>query len=223
MTIEAGRARGGADLAGSPARQPRQGALAGVLLHGRGGTPEDMLGLAGRLGLDDCRWLALAAVGGSWYPHRFMGALDVNEPFLSRAIDACDRAVEEAGEHASVPVVVIGFSQGACLAAEYALRHPGRCAALVLFTGGLIGPPGTPWRLAPPATTLGGLPVLVTGSDVDEWVPAARVRETAGILTTLGAHVRCRIYTGRAHVVSDEEIVEAREFITGVMTNNLVI
>ena len=82
-----------------------------------------------------------------------------------------------------------------------------------MFTGALIGPPGTPWRLAPPATTLGGLPVLLTGSDVDEWVPETRVRETASVLTSLGADVRCRIYAGRDHIVSDDEIVEAREFI----------
>jgi len=190
--------------------------LGGVLLHGRGSTPADMLGLADRLSIDGCHWVAPAAATGSWYPHRFMEPIDANEPFLSRAIDACDQAVEEAGEHGRIPssrIVVVGFSQGACLAAEYVLRHPGRCGALVMFTGGLIGPPGTSWTLAPPATTLGGLPVLVTGSDVDEWVPEARVRETACVLTALGADVRYRLYAGRDHIVSDEEILEARQFI----------
>jgi predicted esterase len=204
VTIETGRARGSADLAG-------------VLLHGRASTPQEMTGLADRLGLDGCRWVAPAAATGSWYPHRFMEPLDVNEPFLSRAIEECDRAVDEASEQGRISparIVVIGFSQGACLAAEYVLRHPGRCGALVMFTGGLIGPPGTPWRLAPPATTLGGLPVLLTGSDIDEWVPVTRVGETASVLTTLGADVRCRIYPGRAHVVCDDELMEARELIT---------
>jgi phospholipase/carboxylesterase len=155
-----------------------------------------------------------------------MKPLDVNEPFLSSALDECERAVDEASEQGRLPsarIIIIGFSQGACLAAEYLLRHPGRCGALVMFTGGLIGPPGTPWRLAPSATTLGGLPVLLTGSDVDEWVPEARVRETANVLTALGADVRCRIYAGRAHIVSDEEIAEARELIARVANRNLVI
>jgi phospholipase/carboxylesterase len=210
VTIEAGPARGSADRAG-------------VLLHGRGGTPEEMIALADRLRLDGCRWVAPAAAAGSWYPHRFMEPLDANEPFLSRAIDECDRAVDEASEHGRIPsarIVVVGFSQGACLASEYALRHPGRCGALVMFTGGLIGPPGTPWRLAPPATSLGGLPVLLTGSDADEWVPEARVRETASVLTALDADVRCHVYAGRDHMVSDEEIVEAREFIKQLSTLN---
>jgi phospholipase/carboxylesterase len=211
VTREAGQAR-------------RNAALAGVLLHGRGSTPEEMIGLAARLALDDYRWVAPAAATGSWYPHRFTEPVDVNEPFLSRAIDDCDEAVDEAsdqGRISSERIVVLGFSQGACLAAEYVLRHPGRCGALVLFTGGVIGPPGTSWRLAPPAKSLAGLPVLLTGSDVDEWVPAARVRETASVLTTLGADVRCRIYAGRGHIVCDEEIVEARELI--LRQRNLVI
>ena len=204
--IETGPARGSADLAG-------------VLLHGRGRSPEEMIGLAGRLGLEGCRWVVPAAPTGSWYPHRFMEPLNVNEPFLSEAIDDCDRAVDEASDGGRIPsarIIVVGFSQGACLAAEYTLRHPGRCSALVMFTGGLIGPPGTVWQLASPATTLRGLPVLLTGSDVDEWVPEARVRETARVLTSLGADVRCRIYPGRPHVVGDEEIEEARGFIGGL-------
>ena len=119
--------------------------MAAVLLHGRGRTPEEMIGLADRLSLDSCRWVVPAAATGSWYPHRFMEPLDLNEPSLSRAIDDCDRAVDDASEQGRIPsarIVVIGFSQGACLAAEYALRHPGRCGALVMFTGGLIGPQG---------------------------------------------------------------------------------
>jgi predicted esterase len=185
-----------------------------------------MRGLADRLGLGGCRWVAPAAEAGSWYPHRFMDPLDVNEPFLSLAIEACDRAVDEAGEQGRIPparTIVVGFSQGACVASEYLLRHPGRCGALVMFTGCLMGPPGTQWRLAPPAATLGGLPVLLTGSDVDEWVPEARVRETASVLTALGAEVRCRIYNGRAHIVGDEELAEAREFLARVRQQNPVI
>jgi phospholipase/carboxylesterase len=211
--IETGRARGTAGLAG-------------VLLHGRGRTAEEMVALAGRLALDDCRWIAPAAPTGSWYPHRFMEPLAANEPFLSQAIDACDRAVEEAGEGGRVPsarIVVVGFSQGGCLATEYALRHPGRCGALVIFTGGLIGPPGTAWQLAPTAGTLNRLPVFLTGSDSDEWVPEARVRETENALAALGADVRCRIYPGRAHVVGDEEITEARRFLQIWSSRHLVI
>ena len=77
------------------------------------------------------------------------------------------------------------------------------------------------FRPTPPATRLSGLQVLLTGSDVDQWVPEARVRETANVLTVLGADVRCRIYKGREHIVSDEELVEAREFIKRLTAHGL--
>jgi phospholipase/carboxylesterase len=199
--LEAGRPRGA-------------GQFAGVLLHGRGGTPEAVIDLASRLGLDGARWLAPAADGGSWYPNRFMEARASNEPFLSRAIERCNDVVRDAAEGGRLGagrIAVIGFSQGACLAVEYALRHPGCCGALVVLTGGLIGPPGTDWQ--PASRTLVGLRVLITGSDVDEWVPDSRVRETAQVLTAKGADVQLQMYTGRPHVVSDAEIVEARAFL----------
>ena len=198
---EAGRPRGTARVAG-------------VLLHGRGGTPDAMLELASRLDVDDIRWLAPAADGGTWYPNRFMEPIASNEPFLTRAIGRCDAAIGEAAEGGRLTadrIVIVGFSQGACLTIEYVLRHPGRCGAAIVFTGGLIGPPGTDWH--PAERTLAGLRVLVTGSHVDEWVPAERVRETARVLMAKGAKVQLHLYTGRAHLVSDEEIIEARTFL----------
>jgi predicted esterase len=188
--------------------------FAGVLLHGRGRTPEEMTELVGGLGLPHFRWVAPRADGGSWYPQRFMEPRPANEPFLSDAVRAAEQALTEATEHGRIGAdgsVVLGFSQGACLATEFLLRHPGRCRAAVIFTGGLIGPAGTAW--APVRGTLEGVDVLLTGSDVDEWVPEARVRETAAVLTDLGADVRLRLYPGRDHVVSAREIDEAKEFL----------
>ena len=188
--------------------------LAGVLLHGRNRTPEDMIEIANRLHIDGMRWLAPAAESGSWYPHRFMEPVSSNEPFLTNAIDRCHQAVEDAregGRLAPGQIVVLGFSQGACLAVEYALRRPESCRTLIVFTGGLIGPAGTAWR--PSTGNLDGLRVLITGSDIDEWVPEARVRETASVMSSFGADVRMRLYKNRPHVVSDDEIDEARTFI----------
>ena len=106
-------------------------------------------------------------------------------------------------------LVLVGFSQGACLAVEYALRHPGRCGTLVVLRRP-DRPPGTAW----PTVDLRGTRVLITGSDVDAWVPESRVRETARVLQHLGADGQLRIYTGRPHIVSDDEIAEARAFVT---------
>ena len=187
---------------------------AGILLHGRDRTREEKVVLASSFQLEGIRWLAPAADTGSWYPGRFFDAVAVNEPFLSQAIDRIDRVVDEAGEGGRLgpsQIFLVGFSQGACLALEYALRRPGRSGALVVFAGSIFGAPGEV-RSFPP-DLLAGLRVLVTGSDSDEWIPEASTRETARLLSELGAEVRLRVYKGRPHIVSPEELAEARDFI----------
>lgn len=187
---------------------------AGILLHGRDRTREEKVVLASSFQLEGIRWLAPAADTGSWYPGRFFDPVASNEPFLSQAIDRIDRVVDEAGEGGRLgpsQIFLVGFSQGACLALEYALRRPGRSGALVVFAGGIFGAPGEV-RSFPP-DLLAGLRVLVTGSDRDEWIPEASTRETARLLSELGAEVRLRVYKGRPHVVSPEELAEARDFI----------
>jgi predicted esterase len=142
-----------------------------------------------------------------------MEPVERNQPWLDQALAACDDALVEASENGRLgppQLAIVGFSQGACLTTEYVLRHPGRCGTAVIFTGGIAGPSTEHWRNGP---RLDGLRVLITGSDVDDWVPEDRVRETADILTSLGADVRMRLYPGRGHVVSDEELVEARTLL----------
>jgi phospholipase/carboxylesterase len=205
--VEAGRPLGAAELGG-------------VLIHGRYRTPQEMIYFASRMGVDKIRWIAPSAGHDrSWYPGIFMDPLPANEPSVTNAIKVIDHAVDrasqtgpaEAGRMSARQLVMVGFSQGACLTAEYALRHPGRCAAMVIFTGGLFGPPGTSWRGTP--AMLSGTRILITGSDVDEWIPESRVHETANVLAGFGAEVTVRIYPGRAHEVSDAELAEAGAFI----------
>ena len=184
------------------------------MLHGRDRTREEKVVLASSFYLDGIRWLAPAADTGSWYPGRFFDPLHVNEPFLSQAIERIDPVVGEASEGGRLgphQIFLVGFSQGACLALEYALRRPGRCGALVVFTGGIFGAPDEV-RTFPPQV-LRGLRVLLTGSDVDEWISEESTRATAHVLTELGADVTLRIYKSRPHIVSPEELEEARRFI----------
>jgi predicted esterase len=203
--LESGAPRGGA-------------ALAGILLHGRDRTREDKVVLASSFGIAGIRWLAPAADTGSWYPGRFFEPRAANQPFLSLAIEQIDRVIEEAGEGGHLEasrIVLVGFSQGACLAVEYALQRPGRVGAIIVFTGALIGPPDTVWPSSP--GMLAGLRVLLTGSDTDEWITEEQTRRTAEVLTGLGADVRLRIYPGRPHVVSEPELAEARELLTSLL------
>src|SRR5206468_436389 len=130
-----------------------------------------------------------------------------------------DIAIDRASESSRLPperLVLMGFSQGACLTVEYALRHPGRCRTLIALTGGLFGPPGTQWAGSP--AMLEGTRALITGSDVDDWIPEARVHETAAVLKSFGAQVETRIYPGRPHEVTEAELEAAAEVIKAART-----
>jgi phospholipase/carboxylesterase len=205
--IESGRPKGAAELAG-------------VLIHGRYRTPEEMVYLSSRLNLEFIRWIAPAAgPDRSWYPGLFMDTLSSNEPALTYAIKQIDIALERASESGRLPperLVIMGFSQGACLTAEYALRHPGRCRTLIVLTGGLFGPAGSQWTGSP--RMLEGARVLITGSDVDDWIPETRVHETAAVLESFGAEVETRIYPGRPHEVTGAELQAAAELIKKART-----
>jgi predicted esterase len=202
------------------AGQPRGLAeRAGILLHGRSRTKQEMLDLATGLEIGGTRWIAPYADNGLWYPGRFMEPLASNEPFLTRSVERCHRLVMDASEGGRLgapDVFIVGFSQGGCIAVEYALRHPGCCGAIVVFSGCLMGPAGTDWHPAGGAT-LRGLHVFITGSDMDEWIPEERTRETARVLADLGADVDLRIYPSRPHIVSDLERAEARTFLRSRM------
>jgi len=199
---EAGQPRGSADLAG-------------ILLHGRSRTKQEMLDLTGALDIEGVRWIAPYAGGGLWYPGRYVDPLESNEPQLTRSVERCHWLVldsSEGGRLGPEQIFIVGFSQGGCIAVEYTLRHPGSVAAIVAFSGCLMGPPDTQWKVEG-GQSLKGLSVFLTGSDVDEWIPESRTRETARVLKELGADVEMRIYPQRPHIVSAQELVEAREFL----------
>ena len=196
-------------------RDPSEARAAAILVHGRGGSAEGMLGLAAAIAVEDIAWLAPQAESGAWYPHSFMAAIESNEPWLSASLDLLDRLVARCGADGLPPerVALAGFSQGACLAAEYAARDARRYGGLVLLSGGLIGPPGTP-REYP--GSLSGTPVFLGCSDIDPHIPVERVRETARVLRSMGAEVDERIYPGLGHTVIDDEIDAARRILEGI-------
>lgn len=179
--------------------------VAVILMHGRNAGPANILDLAARFLRPDLTYLAPAAAGRTWYPHSFLADRESNEPGLSSALAVMARLVDEA-DAAGVPrrqVVIAGFSQGACLAAEFAVRHPARYGGIAVFSGGVIGPPGTAW---PETGDLAGTPMFFGCSDVDSHVPDARVGESAALCTRLGAAVTRRVYPGMGHLVNDDEI-----------------
>jgi predicted esterase len=187
-------------------------AAVAILVHGRGRSAAEMRDLALSLDAPSVRFVLPEVEGKTWYPQGFMAPLADNEPALSRSLAAYAGVVDAILREgvAAHDIVLGGFSQGACLTAEFLVRHPRPYGAALIFTGGLIGPPGTTW---PPAPALRNVPVYLTGSAIDEWVPPARVAETASVLEASGARVRMHLFEDRGHHVCDEEISAARELL----------
>jgi len=183
-----------------------------ILLHGRGASAEDILGLREELGLGDVAYFAPEATGRAWYPYSFLAPVEQNEPWLSRSLARVGETVEAALRQgiAREKIVIAGFSQGACLASEFAARNAARYAGLIAFTGGLIGPPGTEFSYP---GDLAGTPAFFGAGDPDAHVPWQRVADSARVLANMGAEVTLRRYPGMPHTISREEIVEAKAIL----------
>lgn len=175
-----------------------------IALHGRGGSAADILGLAQEIAPANIALVAPQAVGHTWYPYSFMAPIAQNESYLSSALDLIESIVQRCLD-AGVPsdrIAISGFSQGACLTSEYVARHPRRYAAVLAFTGGLIGPAGI--DLAHPGS-LDGTPVLFSSGDPDPHVPWVRVEDSAKQYEAMGAKVELRRYPLRPHTILQEE------------------
>ncbi|MGG0718000.1 hypothetical protein ABE096_10495 [Robertmurraya massiliosenegalensis] len=185
-------------------------------VHGRDQSPETMIEIAERIGLDGLHYAVPQAYQNSWYPGRFIDPLEKNEPFLSYSLDVCNSIINQWIELGvpSEKMVLMGFSQGACLVSEYAIRNPKRYGGVLIFTGGLIGPEGTDWSVK---GTLDGTPVFLGTSDVDEWVPVERVHESEALFARMGAETDKRVFEGMGHLVNDEEVDAARVIIKGIL------
>lgn len=187
-----------------------------VAIHGRGATAQSILGIVSELGLDGVAGIAPQASRNTWYPRGFMEPMADNEPWLSAALDAVGDTLEGVAE-AGVPAertVLLGFSQGACLASEFVARNARRYGGLVGFSGGLIGPPGTPRDYD---GDLERTPVFLGCSDVDPHIPVERVEETAAVLEDLGGDVRMSLFPGMGHTVNAEELEAARAIVAAAV------
>ena len=178
-----------------------------IAIHGRGaGAATFSISCLPRAAV--VAYLAPKAANRTWYPLSVMAPTEQNEPWLTSALGVLRDLVADVRAR-GVPsdrIVLLGFSQGACLSSEFAVRHPARYGGLVLFSGGLVGPPGTTWSEEP---GFGATPAFLGCSDVDAHVPKTRVDESAAVFTRMGADVTERINRA-GHMVNDDEIAFAR-------------
>lgn len=197
--------------AGQPLQQAR-GAM--ILVHGRGASAADIMTVGAELMHPGFAYLAPEAAGHAWYPHPFTAPLESNEPYLSSALSVLESLVEQVVAH--VPherLILLGFSQGACLMLEFAARHARRYGGLIAFSGGLIGPDGTP-RDYP--GSFAGTPAFIGCSDVDPHIAKGRVIEAGDVLKRMAAGVTVRLYPNMAHTVNADEIHSAAQVVEAV-------
>lgn len=189
--------------------EPKDAEAALLLLHGRGATAEDILSLADHLPVGNMLAAAPQADGRQWYPDRFMVERERNEPYLSESLSVVESSF---GELASVVgperVAICGFSQGACLALEFAARQRRRIGGVCALAGGLVGA-----ELPEYPGSLDGTPVFIGVGDRDHHIPVERSRESAAVMERLGANVTFRIYPGVPHTIVDDEIAWLSELL----------
>lgn len=175
------------------------------MIHGRGASAESILGLAHELNLGDAAILAPQATNHSWYPLSFLAPLEENQPALNSALKVIDDLVKQvnAAGIVSQNIYFLGFSQGACLALEYAATHADRYGGVIALTGGLIGDTLNHQKYQ---GDFSHTPILITTGDPDPHVPLSRVEESVAILENLCADVTLKVYKGRAHTVQRAEI-----------------
>lgn len=190
-----------------------------VMVHGRGAGAEDILSLAGELRRPELAYLAPQAAGHTWYPYSFLAPMERNEPGLSSGLEVLGHLLAHL-ESAGIPAertVLLGFSQGACLASEFAARNARRYGGVVAFSGGLIGPPGTP-RDYP--GSFAGTPVFLGCSDRDPHIPRERVAESRDVFRRMGAKVTERIYPAMGHTVNEDELEFVRDLLEKLVPQN---
>lgn len=186
-----------------------------ILVHGRGASADDILTLAPQMNRPDFAYLAPQAAGSTWYPYSFLVPIAQNEPYLSSALARLGAVLAHV-EAAGLPpqrVMLLGFSQGACLALEYAARHARRYGGLVGLSGGLIGPDDAPRDYS---GSLDGTPVFLGCSDVDFHIPKERVIDSADVLRRLGGAVEARLYPGMGHTINEDELEAVRQMMAAL-------
>jgi phospholipase/carboxylesterase len=185
---------------------------AAILLHGRGATARSIAQTGLQFHHDGLALLAPQAAGNTWYPNPFTAPAERNEPGRTSGLGAIQSTIDRAND-AGIPtekIIVLGFSQGACLASEFVARNPTRYGGVVAFSGGLIG---ETIDTDDYEGDLDGTPAFLGCSDVDPHIPEERVHTTATVFEQLHGDVETRIYEGMGHGVNQDEL----DYVSGMV------
>jgi phospholipase/carboxylesterase len=196
--------------AGLPLHQTKK---ALILLHGRGGSAEDILTLRDHLPLHDFYIVAPQATNNSWYPFSFLAPIQQNEPWFYSALAYIKSIVDDilaAGIQAD-QIYIGGFSQGACLTLEFTTRNAQRWGGVFALTGGLIGDKIYPEHYQ---GDFAGTQVFIANSQNDPHVPLTRSEDSKRVMEKMGAKVNVKVYHDRPHTILMDELQEAGKILT---------
>lgn len=183
-----------------------------VMLHGRGASAEDIISLSEYLNIGDYSVIAPQATNNSWYPYSFLSPPEKNEPWLSSALELLSEIVEDIAAQGIKyeNIFFVGFSQGSCLALEFAARNARKYGGVAAFTGGLIGDKIYSDNYK---GNFEKTQVFIGTSDPDQHVPVERVKETSRLLEKMNADVLLKIYGNMGHTINRDEIDSVNDFI----------
>ena len=183
-----------------------------ILIHGRGGSAEDILSIAQHLYVIDYALYAPQATNASWYPQSFLMPTAQNEPWLSSALLLIKKLVEDIKNEGikSEDIYLLGFSQGACLTLEFAARNATKYGGIIAFTGGLIGDKIYKENYS---GNFENTPIFIGTSNPDMHVPVERVHASSIILQNMGALVTEKVYDNMGHTINQDEIEQVNNLI----------
>ncbi|MBT2564725.1 dienelactone hydrolase family protein [Pedobacter sp. ISL-68] len=183
-----------------------------IMIHGRGGTAQDILSMAEYLEVSKFALIAPQAENNTWYPQSFLAPRAANEPSLSNALKTINDIVIDLGKEGFTKeqIYFLGFSQGACLTLDFVASNAARYGGVVAFTGGLIGEEVDHRNYH---GDFDGTPVFIGSSDPDMHVPVSRVKESTVLLEGMGAKVTEIIYQNMGHTISHSEITQVNKLI----------
>ena len=188
------------------------GSKALIMVHGRGGSAEDILSLSSHLNVSSYSLLAPQATNNTWYPYSFLAPPAQNEPWLTSALNLLQELVSDLNIHdvKTEHIYFLGFSQGACLTLEFVTRNATRYGGVAAFTGGLIGDKIYPQNYK---GDFQGTPIFIGSSDPDAHIPVERVYASTNIVKGMNASVTEKIYPNMGHTITQDEIDQANKLI----------
>ena len=199
----------------STGKPVEQATAAMIMIHGRGASAENILGLSQEFTTQDIAFVAPQAANHTWYPYSFLSSIERNEPGISSGLATIKNLVSDLNERgiSTERIILLGFSQGACISLEYAARNPQRYGGVVALSGGVIGPLGMPRN---DEGDMVQTPVFLGCSDIDAHIPLERVQESTKIFQLLNADVTERIYPGMGHTINQDEIDYINELLSEI-------